>query len=478
MSRGLVVIGLCVLVVGAHGQEGPSSELLGWLQTPEGRAAQGAVRRFPTEVLREFDHTRLGDRAFVRALAKRAWRSLDDLRDVRSGLPLDRVDLWPEARLERRTSTNNTGLYLAAIVAAGELGFLDVAEAAARLSEALDAVEKLQAWRGHPYEWFSTETLEPEGPCRASTVASGWLCAGLMVAADALTGEGRARCERLISRMDFGALYDAEAGLFRGHYDAQTEQYADYHNGCLYTETRIGSYIAIGLGQVPPEHYFHMWRIAPDQRDPQRGREVSYSGVPVWEESFEYLGVRLGARSWGGAMFESLAPSLLVDEAALAPRSLARQGGAAVDAQIAFSKQAGYPVWGFSPCAVPGKGPGAYDVFGVPGIATVAGYGTDVATPHAAALALCRRPEEATACLRRFLDSYPSMSGPYGPYDAVNPQTGQVCGAYLALDEAMLFLSAANYLTDGSTQKALLRYPGVVEKLAPVLGMEAFEFDE
>lgn len=476
MLRALVGLCVCLATIAAHGQEASSARLAEWLKTPEGRSARAAVRHFPQAALSVPTYAGPDDQAFVRTMAKAAWRCLDDLRDARSGLPLDRVDLWPRARLERRTSTNNTGLYLAAIVAAGELGFLDEAEVRARLSEALEAVEKLQAWRGHPFEWFSTETLQPEAPFRASTVASGWLCAGLMVAADALTGEDRARCDRLVSRMDFTALYDAEAGLFRGHYDAQTGQYAGYHNGCLYTETRIGSYIAIGLGQVPAAHYFRLWRVAPDQREPQRGHEATYLGIAVWEQGVEYLGVRLGARSWGGGMFECLAPSLFVDEAALAPRSLGLNGRAATDAQMAFSRQAGYPVWGLSPCAVPGKGPGAYDVFGVPGTATVGSYGTDVATPHAAALALCWRPEAAVACLRGFLESYPQMSGPYGPYDAVSPLTGQVAGAYLALDEGMLFLAAANYLTDGSVQEAFLRYPGVAERLAPVLGMEAFEF--
>ena len=137
--RALVGLCVCLATIAAHGQEASSARLAEWLKTPEGRSARAAVRHFPQAALSVPTYAGPDDQAFVRTMAKAAWRCLDDLRDAPSGLPLDRVDLWPRARLERRTSTNNTGLYLAAIVAAGELGFYEGYQGSPRRPEAGEA---------------------------------------------------------------------------------------------------------------------------------------------------------------------------------------------------------------------------------------------------------------------------------------------------------------------------------------------------
>jgi hypothetical protein len=447
-----------------------------WLATDDGRRAAETVVRLP-QTTWQAPTGGIAQRAFVRRLAEGAWHCLTDIADRKTALPLDRLDLAPIPELRRRTSTTNTGLDLACTVGARKLGFIDQAEMRTRLVAALSVIERLKSWHGLPFEWFSTETLEPEQPHRASMVASGWLCAGLMVATDALEGADKERCKRLVSQFDLASLYDRATGTFFGHFD-EGVGFSPYHSECLASETRIASYVAIALGQVPQEHLFRLWRTMPDKRDPQTGHQRSCLSVDVWEQPLEYRGVKLGAASWGGAMFEALAPPLMVDESKFAPHSLGRNDRATVEAHIAQAHEVGASVWGLSPCSVPGRGPGGYHEFGVPQIGTVGSYGVGVVTPHASALALQLVPGEATRNLRGLITRYPEICGPYGPYDAVDANTGQVCRAYLALDQEMLLLAIVNYLRGGCIQKAFHRYSGVAERLEPILGIEAFDFGD
>ena len=92
----------------------------------------------------------------------------------------------------------------------------------------------------------------------------------------------------------------------------------------LNTEPRIVSYIAIARGQVPPEHYYRLFRTLPADRGRQtpdpRGETRTYLGVPVFEGHYRYRGLGL-VPSWGGSMFEALMVPLFVPEERWAPRS-------------------------------------------------------------------------------------------------------------------------------------------------------------
>jgi hypothetical protein len=446
-----------------------------WLASPEGQEAAQTVVALPQDLWQAMP-TDAPDREFAMALARGAWGYLDAVRDAKSGLPLDRFDLDPPSRPRRRTSLNNLGLHLACLVAARELGFLATAEVTARLGQALDGLDRLEGDGGNAFEWFCTETLRPESR-RVSAVALGWLAAGLMVTRMACDDADTARrCEEALRRLNFAALYDEGAGLFRGHLDLDLERrFSAYHNGCFASETRITSYCAIALGQVPPSQLFRTWRIAPWQRDANAGSYRSYLGVSVWEQPIRVPGGVLGARSWGGALFEALMPTLMVDEARLAPRGLGANNRETLRIHIAHAARTGVPVWGVSPCAVPGSPGGrSYGEFGVPEAGTSGAYGTGVVTPHAAALALSTDPEAALGNLRKMLGTFPALCGPFGPYDAVDTGTGQVARTYLALDESMILLSIANHLRDGCIQKAFESYPGVRERLVPALALEDF----
>ena len=82
--------------------------------------------------------------------------------------------------------------------------------------------------------------------------------------------------------------------------------------------------------------------------------------------------------------------------------------------------EAGYGYWGFSPSDNPSGG-----------------------TPHASFLALDYAPHAALDNLAR-LRSHFAVYGSGGFFDAVNVDSGQVAGFYLALDQGMAMAGAVN----------------------------------
>jgi len=130
------------------------------------------------------------------------------------------------------------------------------------------------------------------------------------------------------------------------------------------------------------------------------------------------------------------------------------------------------PVWGMSPSAVPGHdAEDAYSEFGVR-VLGMRGYKDGVVTPHASALAVPVAPSAALANLRALAESYP-IYGDFGFYDAVDPKTGEVARSYMALDQSMVLIALANYLTDGAIQRHFSSDP-IARRAAPVLGLEDF----
>jgi hypothetical protein len=249
---------------------------------------------------------------------------------------------------------------------------------------------------------------------------------------------------------------------------------SEYHYGLLYTEPRLGSLIAIGKGDVPEEHWFALVRTYPPEADWQRQRPLGWRteivrGHTVDEGYYEWKGARF-VPSWGGSMFEALMPTLVLDEQRYAAKSLGRNDEihAAVQRRYA-TEELRYPVWGLSPSADPsGKGYGEYgaEVLGS------LGYGSGAVAPYAAALALVVTPDEAAANLRHLAERY-DIYGEYGFYDSVDPRSGRVARQYLALDQSMILISAANSLKDHCIQKRFAADP-IAERVLPIIGDENF----
>jgi hypothetical protein len=126
-------------------------------------------------------------------------------------------------------------------------------------------------------------------------------------------------------------------------------------------------------------------------------------------------------------------------------------------------------VWGLSPSADPsGRGYGEY---GVKVLGSL-GYGPGAVAPYAGALALVVMPDEAAANLRHLAERY-DVYGEYGFYDSVDPHSGRVAQQYLALDQSMILISAANSLKDQCIQKRFAADP-IAQRVLPMLGDEDF----
>jgi len=266
------------------------------------------------------------------------------------------------------------------------------------------------------------------------------------------------------------------------------------HYGMLNTEARIASYIAIARGQLPPDHYYRMYRTLPTDVAPQTqtptGEARDYYGIRVFEGAYQYLNTRV-VPSWGGSMFEALMVTLFIPEAAWAPKSWGVNHPLYVRGQIEHGlREMKYGYWGFSPAFRP---TGGYEVYGVKGLGTNPdGYlSFDVAwglpphmatlttsaihgvvTPHASFLALAFAPREAMDNLKAMKDRFP-VYGPLGFQDSVDVSTGMVSGYVLALDQGMIMAAIANELADGYMQKAFTAGP--VEKIIrPLIAPEEF----
>ncbi|MFD2922394.1 glucoamylase family protein [Halobacillus naozhouensis] len=384
----------------------------------------------------------------LEAISKQTYRYFEDFTDEDTGLTYDAVRLNNgEVTAQKHTSPTNIGMYLMSTISAEEMGFISKEEAIDKITTTLHTLEEMKTWNGLYYNWYYTDdgSLMTDWGQFISTVDNGWLSAGLIVTGQAYP-ELYPQVNKIVKAMDYSTLYDPEVGQMRGGYDVETESYTAHHYGAFYTEPRLASYIAIGKGDVPKEHWWKMYRTMPESWDWQsqtpEGYTETYDGVEVFEGHYTYKGKEF-VPSWGGSMFEALMPSLVLKEKELGKDALGLNNQRHTDIQIEYAEDQGYAAWGMSPAATPE----GYSEFGATPLG-IEGYKSDgTVTPHATFLALEYAPMEAfenIQTLKRF-DAY----GKYGFLDSVNVETGKVTNAYLALDQGMTMVSIVNYLLDG-----------------------------
>ena len=118
---------------------------------------------------------------FLRGVARRTWAFFDDhVGAADNHLPPDNMQEQPIARVAHRTSPTNMGFALLAALAARDFGYLTLRRALVRLDAAMTTMEAMERHRGHFYNWYDTETLQPLRPRYVSTVDSGNLAAQLL----------------------------------------------------------------------------------------------------------------------------------------------------------------------------------------------------------------------------------------------------------------------------------------------------------
>lgn len=395
----------------------------------------------------------------LRRWAADTWRSLAALPHPATGLPADGIDdaLEPATRTPYTSPTNIAGYAWSALVA-GELGLARRQDCRGAVTPVLDTLGRLprHAGSGMFYTWYDvatgdrTLTWGRRGRVLApflSSVDNAWLALALGLVGRAWPGL-RGAAEEVLAPMRFDAFYDPVArpagGLMRGGFwerpqGSRTTPATDptgatihvtrHHYALRNSETRLVTYVAMALGQVGPAAY-----------DALEAPRVASGGGEL-------------IASLGGSAFEALAVAPFLPEETWPGAGWAANHAGTVAAHRSFAAEAGWPVWGLSPCACPGAGYRAYREFGVPALGLggqgyrTTWHGQGVVTPHASALALTVDPAAAVANLAALegLGCY----GPGGFVDSIGVRTRRTAGRHLALDQAFLFAGLAHLLGHG-----------------------------
>ena len=416
----------------------------------------------------------------LRAMAGDLWGYFRDLVDKRHHLPMNYVQLQPIPILGDYASPSDISMYLMSVVSAVDFDFIDYSTALARLRGTLHQLEQLPRWRGFFYNYYNTTNLQITSQY-ISSVDNAWLVVALVILRQAFP-ELAAEANQLMEPMDFSTFYDPQNGQIRLGYEMEHGRFAPYHYGLLATEARIISIVAIGLGHLPPEHWFRIYRTLPKewtwQRQTPQGSYRTYLGHDVFNGyyTYEHSERTSFVPSWGGSLFEFLMPTLVVDERHLAPHGLGLNDQRAIELHMRYALQErGYPVWGLSPCATPKERHGGYSEFGVAALGSKGYKDEAIVTPHVTLLALPFVPDAAKENLKELLRRY-QLYGPYGLYDSVDVKSGEVAYRYLSLDQGMSLIALDNYLNDRAIQRRFEADP-IMKAVEPLLQTERF-FDE
>lgn len=122
----------------------------------------------------------------LRLTARRTWLFFETFVGPEDNwLPPDNFQEDPAPTIEHRTSPTNIGMYLLATVTARDFGWIGTLEMVERLENTLTAIDKLERFRGHLYNWYDTRTLQPLDPAYVSSVDSGNLAGHLLALSNA-----------------------------------------------------------------------------------------------------------------------------------------------------------------------------------------------------------------------------------------------------------------------------------------------------
>jgi cyclic beta-1,2-glucan synthetase len=245
-----------------------------------------------------------------------------------------------------------------------------------------------------------------------------------------------------LAAMDFTFLFDPARELFSiGLNVAERRRDPSFYD-LLASEARLGSYVAIALGQVPQDHWFSLGRLL-----------IASGGEPILV-------------SWSGSMFEYLMPLLVMPS--YEHTLLDHTCQAAVRQQIDYGKMRGIP-WGISESGYHRTDVHLnyqYRAFGVPGLGLKRGLAEDmVIAPYATALALLVAPREACENLQRLTAE--GREGTFGFYEAVDytrsrlpPDEPSVSiRSFMAHHQGMSLLALVSLLRDCPMQRRFLACP-------------------
>lgn len=364
---------------------------------------------FPGQEIIVIDEKLYG-KDYLYPVLKDTWNLMESLIDKKRGLPFD------NSTRQDYTSTSNVGLYLASIYAAQRFGFIIRPEALKIAEKAVTSIEKLRKWHGFPVSWFHLSTLKTTNGI-VSPIDSGNIAAGLIALRNAYPELAR-RCTKLINAMKWRDLYDFEKKELKGGFALKKTRYLDFTFNDLGSDSRMASFIGIATGQIPVQHWDNLNRMLEERYG------IQYLG-PGWRS--------------GGIFLHGINALFLDERGTILGQSMAN----AAYAQIIHARNEGYPVWGWSSSSSPGG-----DYLGM-------GQLIDrVVTPHASVMTVWYYPRTVVENLKKLEElgvrsTTETADDNYGFWDSIDIENKRIGKKFLFVDQAMIFLSIANYLGNG-----------------------------
>ena len=170
------VLAMLVAVVHPSALAVAAPLLLLWLISPEIAVWVSRPRQLAVETLD------VADRAFLRRVARQTWLYFETFAGPQDNwLPPDNVQEDPYLEIAHRTSPTNIGMLFVSSLTAWDLGYLGSMDLALRIHNGLDAIDRLERYRGHVLNWYDTRTLAALEPRYVSTVDNGNLAVSLVV---------------------------------------------------------------------------------------------------------------------------------------------------------------------------------------------------------------------------------------------------------------------------------------------------------
>ena len=363
----------------------------------------------------------------IEDIAYKTWKYFDDnLRPEYNYLIPDNYQENREERLDMRTSPTAIGYSLTGIVSAFELKYIELDKAVNLLKNVLESIDSLDKWHGHLYNWYNIKTKQVMPPNFVSTVDSGNLVASIIVAREFLNRFNEEKlvklCDKLIKNSNFKKLY-SKKDVFSIGYDEDEGKLSIYNYNKFASESRLTSYVAIALGDVPSKHWFSL------------------------DKSLTTYKKNKGLISWSGTSFEYFMPFLFMKNY---PNTLLDESyNFALFCQKDYMNKVNRHLpWGISESAyneLDNSLNYKYKAFSTPYLkAKEDKENRIVLSPYASIMAIELFPEDVYENIKKFKEL--DMESIYGLYEAYDYDNKGVVKSYFAHHQGMILLGITNYL--------------------------------
>lgn len=375
----------------------------------------------------------LSEAALLDAVQRQSLRYFWDFGHPVSGMARERSGGAASYDTDRTVTTGGTGFGIMAMIAGTERGWITRPDLIARLTRICAFLADAPRYRGAFAHWMDGETGETVAFSRNDTggdiVETAFLMMGLLSARQYLAGDAPALArsiDALWQGVDW-AGYCPRPDQLMWHWRPGPEPWKQ----ALQLRGWHEALIAFVLGAASPTHPLH-----PD------AYRLGWKNSPTFLNGRDYYGIRLPlGPDLGGPLFFSQYSFLGLDPRGLSDDSADYWAQNRAQTLINHAHcQAnphgfrGYgPAWGLSACDCEG----GYDAF-----SPANDRGTIAVT--AALSAMPYAPDLALPALRHYAGDA-RLWGPYGFYDAFNPDTGWVAGSNLAIDQGPIVAMIENH---------------------------------